>query len=137
MKMITAAIGSLLLYAGTARAECAQDQLTGDWTLLGSNNGQWTRCALTIDAEGAFEGRCRGTNRRPKRQGTPVEGFLEVDAACDLVGEFASGNAVQPIEGALDEAGTLGAGVTKFGTKRQNFGLLFTLVKRPAGGGPE
>ena len=91
---------------------------------------------MTIDADGAFEGRCRGTNRRPKRQGTPVEGFLEVDAVCDLVGEFASGSAAQAIEGALDEAGTVGAGVTKFGTNRQNFGLLFTLVEASVGGGP-
>jgi hypothetical protein len=131
MRVVTAALAALVLSAGTAAAQCAQEQLTGDWTLVGSNNGAWTRCELSIDADGVFEGQCRGTGRRPARQGTPVDGFLEVDAACDLVGAFGSGQTSQAIEGALDEAGTVGAGVTKFGTRRQNFGLLFTLVRRP------
>jgi hypothetical protein len=137
MRTMTTTLAFLALSATPAAAQCAQDQLTGDWTLLGSNNGAWTSCALEVDVEGVFEGRCRGTGRRPPRTGAPVDGFLEVNAACDLDGSFGSGNAAQAIEGVLDEGGTVGAGVTKFGTRRQNFGLLFTLVKRPTRGAEE
>jgi hypothetical protein len=127
--MITA--GALLaLSAAPAAARCAQDQLTGDWTLMGSNNGAWTRCELAIDGDGAFEGRCRGTGR-PRRGGTPVEGVLELNARCAFTGSLESGGTSQAIQGVLDEAGTSGAGITQFGTRRQNFGLLFSLIKRP------
>jgi hypothetical protein len=126
--MITA--GALLaLSVAPAAAQCAQDQLTGNWTMLGSNNAAWTRCELAIDGDGTFEGRCRGTER--PRRGTPVEGVLELNARCAFTGSLGSGGTSQRIQGVLDEAGTVGSGITRFGTRRQNFGLLFSLIKRP------
>lgn len=130
MKYPMMVAAALIALSAPAAAQCAQEQLTGDWTLVGSNNGQWTRCEMTVGADGAWEGRCRGTGR--PRRGTPVEGVLEVVASCNLTGTLGSGQGrVQAIEGVLEEDGAIGAGVTKFGTRRQNFGLLFTLVRRP------
>jgi hypothetical protein len=135
MRITWLACALVALSTAPAAAECLQDQLTGDWALVGSNNGVWTSCNLSVVANGEFEGRCRGTNRRPRRTGTPVDGLLEVNPACDLTGAFTSGQTSQEIRGGvLDEGGTFGPGALGFGTTRQNFGVAFTLIRRPDGG---
>jgi hypothetical protein len=57
--------------------------------------------------------------------------MLEVNARCAFTGALISDGTSQAIQGVLDEAGTVGSGITQFGTRRQNFGLLFSLIKRP------
>lgn len=129
MRTLITSAALLALSAAPAIAQCAQDQLVGDWSLVGSNNGAWTHCTFSIGADGTFEGRCRGTNR--PRRGIPAEGLLEVDTACALTGEIAAGGPAQAIEGVLDEGGTVGVGIARFGPRRQNLGIHFNLVKRP------
>lgn len=127
--VITAAL--LVLISSPAMAQCAQDQLAGNWTLLGSTAaGAWNRCDLEIDPAGAYTGVCIGTNR--PRRGDEVNGTLRLRRTCELRGSIAGEGFRLPLNGVLLESGDIGAGINRFGDPELNLGLLFTLIRRPA-----
>lgn len=49
MRALVTAAALLALSAAPAAAQCAQEQLAGDWSLVGSNNGQWVHCTVAVD----------------------------------------------------------------------------------------
>jgi hypothetical protein len=127
MKSIVLATTALLTLSAVASAECLPEQIAGSWTLVGSNGGAWTICALTIDDCGEFDGRCRGTGRA--KRGQPLEGFIELDQACAFTGEWTIRRVTQQLEGALAESGDVAAGIVRFGETKKNLGLHFNLVR--------
>lgn len=131
LKTAALAVSLLALSATVASAACTQDQLTGRWALAGSDNAKWVRCEFTVAPDGKFEGTCTGTNR--PRRGNDLDGRIRVNADCKLGGRHRSGDQPrsQPLIGDLEEDGSAGSGILKFGSTEQNFGNLFTMTRKP------
>ena len=126
MRILLAAV-LLASSSSIVAAQCAPADLAGSWSLIGSNGGTWVICPLAINAEGALEGRCRGSGR--PRRGHPIEGLLELAENCSFSGQWTIQGIDQQIEGALAESAGVGAGIVRFGPRRQNLGLHFSLVR--------